>query len=266
MLWLYLTENNLFEIKGSIGRDLYVNPYGNTFGSVYTLIEFINYWTAWLYIPTDAPCHFAKGKWSVADIPLKNFIDRPVAVIDVVDQSVATRDYELSKEDLKQWEEKNGEIPDGGVILVRTGWARFWPKKLEYFGTDTNDVSLLHFPGVHPGAAQWLIDNRKIVGIGIDSASIDNGQSKDKKSHRIFAAQNIYHLENIAQTIHELPATGARLTLLPLKIEGASGTSVTVIAKIDSMGLTSGKATVHSLPALIFSLLASFATFRHIID
>ena len=214
----------------------------------------------------DAPCHFARGKWSVADIPLKNLIDRPVAVIDVVDQSVATRDYEMTKEDVKQWEEKYGKIPDRAVILVRTGWGRFWPKKLEYFGTDTKDVSLLHFPGVHPNAAQWLTDERNIVGIGIDSPSIDKGQSAEKMSHRIFSAQNIYLLENIAQTVHDLPSTGARLTLLPLKIEGASGTSVTVIAKIDSMSWTSGKSAVHSLPALLISLLVSFSVFQRIID
>lgn len=212
----------------------------------------------------DAPCHFARGKWSVADIPLKNFIDRPAAVIDIVQQSLAIRDYELSVEDIKEWEKVNNEISDGAVVLVRTGWSRFWPKKLEYFGTDTKDLSLLHFPGVHPAAAEWLIENRKIVGIGIDGPSIDNGQSPQTKSHQLFAAKNIYHLENIAQTIHKLPAIGAKLTLLPLKIEGASGVPVTVIAKIDSSETSSVNPTAHSLTALIISLMISFITFKFI--
>ncbi|CAG2109551.1 unnamed protein product [Medioppia subpectinata] len=216
----------------------------------------------------DAPCHFARGKWSVADIPLENFVDRPVAVIDIVDQSVATRDYELSVSDIKEWEKMNGEIADKSVILVKSGWGRFWPKKLEYFGTETKDISLLHFPGVHPDAAQWITENRQIVGIGIDSPSIDNGQSKHYKSHQIFAANNIYHLENIAQTIHKLPATGARLTLLPLKIEGASGTSVTVIAQIDDNNdiSISAKCAPNLLLAFMPSLLASFVTLRYIIS
>lgn len=182
----------------------------------------------------DAPCHFARGHWSVSDIPLDNFIDRPIAVIDVVVQSDAARDYEASVEDIKQWEESNGQIPDRAVVLVMTGWARFWPKKLEYFGTESSDPALVHFPGIHPDAAQWLTEHRNIVGIGIDSPSIDHGQTKGYKSHQIFANKNIYHLENIAKTIHKLPPIGAKLTTLPLKIEGASGTPVTVIAYIDS--------------------------------
>ncbi|CAG2161696.1 unnamed protein product [Oppiella nova] len=215
----------------------------------------------------DAPCHFSRGKWSVADIPIINLVDRPVAVIDVVAQSVATRDYELSVDDIHSWEKMNGQIPDNSVILVRTGWARFWPKKLEYFGTETKEIPLLHFPGVHPSAAQWIVDNRQIVGIGIDSPSIDHGQSKQYKSHQILNAKNIYLLENIAQTIHKLPAIGSSLTLLPLKIEGASGTSVTVIARIDAKHTSiSAKCAPNLSLAFMLSLLASFVTLRYIIS
>ena len=220
-----------------------------------------------MIIMLDAPCHFARGKWSVADIPIENFINRPVAVINIVDQSMLIRDYELTVDHIKEWEKINGQIVDGSVILVHTGWARFWPRKLEYFGTDTKNEELLHFPGVHPDAAQWITDNRKIVGIGIDSPSIDNGQSKQHKSHQIFAKHNIYHLENIAQSIYKLPAVGARLTLLPLKIEGASGTPVTVVAQLDDfLPSISSKYSPNLLSLSLFSLLPSFVTLRYIIS
>ncbi|XP_054153407.1 isatin hydrolase-like [Oppia nitens] len=214
----------------------------------------------------DAPCHFARGKWSVADIPIVNFVHRPVALIDIVDQSMATRDYELSVRDIHDWEKQNGPIVDGSVILVRTGWARFWPKKLEYFGTETKDEALLHFPGVHPEAAQWIVDNRQIMGIGIDSPSIDHGQSKQYRSHQIFAQKNIYHLENIAQNIHKLPAVGAHLTLLPLKIDGASGTSVRIIAEIGVDNTMASISNSQQCFAPNLLLLLSFVTLRYIIS
>lgn len=219
--------------------------------------------------PTDAPCHFAKGKWSVADIPLDNFIDRPAAVIDVVDKSMATRDYQLTKEDIKEWEEKYGDISDGAIVLVRTGWSRFWPKKLEYLGTETKDTKLLHFPGVHPEAAQYLADNRKIVGIGIDTASLDCGQcdlNTGQKSHIILAAHNVYNLENVGPNIHELPPTGALVTLLPIKIDGASGVPVTVIARLDTRSATNGhQMNRYSLMTIVISLMmTSIASLTHL--
>jgi kynurenine formamidase len=207
----------------------------------------------------DAPCHFARGQWSVVDIPIHHLIDRPIAVIDVVQQSVTSRDYEASVEDFKQWEETNGKIPDKAVVLVKTGWARFWPKKLEYFGTESSDLALVHFPGVHPDAALWLTENRDIVGIGIDGPSIDHGQSKQYKSHQIFANKNIYIFENIAKSVHQLPPIGAKLHTLPLKIEGASGTPVTIIATIDSLASISAKCQYS-----VSILLLAFLIFRYI--
>jgi kynurenine formamidase len=207
----------------------------------------------------DAPCHFARGQWSVTDIPIDRFIDRPIAVIDVVQQSQTSRDYETSVEDFKQWEETNGKIPDKAVVLVKTGWARFWPKKLEYFGTEGSDPTLVHFPGVHPDAALWLTENRDIVGIGIDSPSIDHGQTAQYKSHQIFANKNIYIFENIAKSVHQLPPIGAKLSTLPLKISGASGTPVTIIATIDSMASISTKCQYS-----VSVLLLAFVTLRYI--
>ena len=182
---------------------------------------------------------------------------------------MATRDYQLNKDDIKEWEEKNGDIPDGAIVLVRTGWSRFWPKKLEYLGTETKDTKLLHFPGVGADAAEYLADKRNIVGIGIDTASLDCGQCDaitGQKSHIILAVKNVYNLENIGQNIHELPATGALITLLPIKIDGASGVPVTVIARLNATPVSGGqRMSANSLVAIVLSLMASITTYRHLI-
>jgi len=182
----------------------------------------------------DAPCHFNKGGWTMSEIPHDNFMDRPIAVIDVSEQCLRNRDYLASVDDAKDWEKTNGKIPDRAVVIIKTGWARFWPNKLEYFGTDTTDTSLAHFPGIGPDLAKWLVENRSIVGVGIDGPSVDNGRSFDKKTHRILAVKSMYNIENVAKGVHKLPPIGAKLMTLPLKLDGGCGCPATVVAYIDS--------------------------------
>ncbi|KAI2810197.1 hypothetical protein BLOT_001355 [Blomia tropicalis] len=179
----------------------------------------------------DAPIHFAKNRWTVAEIPLHHLIERPLSIIDIVDQAQSTRDYAATVDDVKQWEEINGEIPEESVVIFRTGWSKFWPNKLDYFGTDTKDPKLAHFPGIHHDTAQWLVDKRKIFGLGIDSPSVDCGQCSELRTHVIVGNANVYNLENIEKSIFRLPNVGATITTLPIKIAGASGTPVRVIAQ-----------------------------------
>lgn len=178
----------------------------------------------------DAPCHFAKGKWSIADIPHDHLIDRPIAVVDVSQQCLSNRDYEATVDDVKEWESVNGKLPEDSVLIIKTGWARFWPVKLDYFGTEGNDPEQAHYPGVSGALAEWLVDNRKIVGLGIDGPSVDSAKSKTKPTHRIMGERNIYNIENIAKSVHKLPPTGTKLIALPLKVTGASGTPATIVA------------------------------------
>nr|XP_027206177.1 uncharacterized protein LOC113799691 isoform X2 [Dermatophagoides pteronyssinus] len=179
----------------------------------------------------DAPNHFGgKDKWSIADIPLENLLERPLVIIDVVGQSQSERDYQTNVNDFKEWEQKNGPIEQGSIVIIRTGWSRFWPNKLDYFGTDTTDDTLTHFPGLHPLAAQWLVD-KKIVGVGIDGPSIDCGQCNDYRSHVILNENNIYILENLDQTVFDLNPVGATLTVLPMRLADSSGCPVRPIAQ-----------------------------------
>ena len=136
----------------------------------------------------------------------------------------------MSVADIKQWERQHGRIEAGAVVLVRTGWGRFWPDRKTYLGSDApGDTANLHFPGISREAAELLARERRIDGVGIDTASLDFGQSKDFIAHRILNGANIYGLENVAN-LERLPAVGATIIALPMKIKGGSGGPVRIIA------------------------------------
>jgi kynurenine formamidase len=179
----------------------------------------------------DAPIHFAEGRQSVEQIPLEHLVGAAV-VVDVQAAADADADYQVSVADLERWEQEHGRIPDGAILLLRTGFSSRWPDAARYLGTAERGeaaVPQLHFPGLHPDAAQWLVDTRAIHALGIDTASIDYGQSTLFETHRILYEHNIPGLENLT-ALDRLPATGAWIAALPMKIEGGSGAPVRAIA------------------------------------
>jgi kynurenine formamidase len=183
----------------------------------------------------DAPIHFAEGRQTADEVPLERLIG-PAAVVDVVDR--VHPDYLVTVEDLEGWEAEHGPIPEGAILLLRTGWGDRWPDPLLYLGTDQKGpeaVPELHFPGLSPEAAIWLVENRDIDAIGIDTPSIDYGQSADFQTHQILYRENIPGLENVAN-LDQLPEWGAYLVALPMKIAGGSGGPLRVVAFIPEHG------------------------------
>lgn len=179
----------------------------------------------------DAPVHFAEGRRSVDQVPLSQLI-APAVVIDVSRQAGSDPDYRLSLEDLKAWESRNGPVPEGAVVLLRTGWAHRWPDRKRYLGDDTpGDASRLHFPSYGRDAAQFLVQSRRVGALGVDTASIDHGPSKDFIVHQIANVANVPGLENVA-AMDELPETGAWVIALPMKIAGGSGGPVRIVALV----------------------------------
>jgi kynurenine formamidase len=176
----------------------------------------------------DAPIHFAEGRQTVDEIPLQRLI-APAAVIDVRPAVADDRDYRLSRQDLEKWETRNGPIPHGAVVLMLTGWGQGWPDKPRYLGSATpSDPTTLHFPGFSREAAEFLVKERHIDGIGIDTPSIDYGPSQDFIVHQTVNGANLYGLENIAN-LERLPPNGAILVALPIKIKGGTGGPVRII-------------------------------------
>jgi kynurenine formamidase len=177
----------------------------------------------------DAPIHFGENHSTVDKVPVRQLI-APLAVIDVADKAAADRDYRLSVEDVTAWESSNGMIKPGTIVLLRTGWGPRWGDRLRYFGDATpGRTDQLHFPSFGTEAARLLIEQRKVGAIGVDTASIDYGQSKEFMVHRIAAAAEVPGLENVANA-EQLPATGAWIVALPVKIGGGSGAPVRIVA------------------------------------
>jgi kynurenine formamidase len=179
----------------------------------------------------DAPVHFAQGRQSVDQIPLERLMG-PAVVVDVTDAAARNADYQVSVEDLQRWEQQHGRIPSDAILLLRTGYARHWPDAARYLGTaERGDaaVAKLHFPGLHPEAAKWVAAERPVKALGIDTASIDYGQSTQFESHRVLYEQNIPAFENLA-ALDRLPPTGAYVVALPMKIAGGSGAPLRAVA------------------------------------
>lgn len=141
-------------------------------------------------------------------------------------------DFLITESDFKNWEQLNGKMAAGTIVLLRTGFGRFYPNLKRYLGTDQRGaaaVADLHFPGLHPDAARWLTQNRRIKAIGLDNASIDYGQSTLFESHRRLYASNVPALENVAN-LDKLPITGFSVIALPMKIKGGSGGPLRIVA------------------------------------
>ncbi len=179
----------------------------------------------------DAPVHFAEGRQSVEQIPLDRFVGEAV-VIDVTEAAARDADYQVTIEDLGRSEHEDGPISAGAIVLIRTGFSQRWPDAARYLGTAGRGaaaVSQLHFPGLHPDAAAWLTANRAIKAIGIDTASIDRGQSTLFESHRTLFARDVPAFENLT-SLERLPARGATVIALPMKIAGGTGAPLRAIA------------------------------------
>jgi kynurenine formamidase len=179
----------------------------------------------------DAPVHFAEGHLTVDKIPVQQLIG-PAVVIDVVEQSEKDADYQVTTADLQQFEQEHGAIPMDAIVLLRTGFSRRWPGAERYLGTTLRGeegARVLHFPGLHPDAARWIVGNRRIRAIGIDTASIDYGRSTLFESHRALYEHDIPAFENLT-ALDRLPATGAYVIALPMKIGGGSGAPLRAVA------------------------------------
>jgi len=181
----------------------------------------------------DAPIHFAEGRQTADQVPLERLIG-PAAVIDVSAASAASPDYRFTVEDVLAWERKNGRLPDSAILLFHTGFAKRWPDAATYLGTaerGTDAVAKLHFPGLSGELARFLVEQRKVAAVGLDTASLDYGQSKDFIAHRILLGANVPGFENVAN-LHLLPPKGAMVVALPTKIRGGSGAPLRIVARL----------------------------------
>jgi kynurenine formamidase len=173
----------------------------------------------------DAPAHFPPGKTTVDEIPARKFFG-PAVVLDVRTEAAKDADYLLPAARVEVWEKQHGRIPEGAIVLLRTGWASRWPDAQKYRNQDAQGK--MHFPGYSVEAAKLLIE-RKASGLGCDTLSIDYGASADFPVHHVALGAGLYQLENLAD-MSEVPESGAFLIVAPIKLEGGSGGAVRVFA------------------------------------
>jgi kynurenine formamidase len=173
----------------------------------------------------DAPVHFPPGEMTVDEIPARRLFG-PAVVLDVRVESVKDADYLVTAARVEEWEKRHGRIPEGAIVLLRTGWASRWPDVQRYRNQDAQ--ARMHFPGYSLEAANLLVE-RKVSGLGCDTLSIDYGASEDFAVHRAVLGAGLYQLENLAD-LTEVPEAGAFLVVAPIKLEGGSGGAVRVFA------------------------------------
>lgn len=179
----------------------------------------------------DAPIHFSKNGQTLDRVPIEHLVGAGVR-IDVTTQCARDRDYLVTIQDFKQWETEHGRIPNRSIILLDTGFARYWPSRQSYLGTELRGqegVQALHFPGLHPEAADWLVRERQVKAVGIDTASIDYGQSSKFETHVALLTHNVPVFENLGE-LGELPERGFDVIALPMKITGGTGGPLRIVA------------------------------------
>lgn len=184
----------------------------------------------------DAPVHFAESGKTIDEVPIDRFVGM-IFVVDVSEKSLKSPEYQITVNDLKEWESKNHMLGNHSTVLFKTGYGKYWKDVEKYLGTSNRGeeaLKELHFPGLHPEAALWLIDKKKVKAVGIDTASIDFGQSKDFKTHQILSHNDVLIYENVAN-LDKLPVRGAYVFALPMKIKNGSGAPVRIVALIPEL-------------------------------
>jgi kynurenine formamidase len=181
----------------------------------------------------DAPIHFSKGKQTLDQIPVERLIGVGIR-LDLTEQCARDRDYLVAISDIERWEAEHDRIPNDSIVLLNTGYAKFWPSRKDYLGTELRGqegVRALHFPGLHPEAAAWLVRERQVKAVGIDTASIDYGQSTKFETHVALLSHNVPVFENLAD-LHDLPDRGFNVIALPMKIAGGTGGPLRIIVVV----------------------------------
>jgi kynurenine formamidase len=176
----------------------------------------------------DAPIHFSESGITAEKIPADTLV-APLAVVDVAAQAAKDADYQLSRGDLLAWERKHGRLPDNCCVAMHSGWAQYVSDPAKFTGKDAAGV--LHFPGFSGEATEWLLKQRKVVGIAVDTLSLDHGPSKDFKTHVLWLPSGRWGLENVAN-LDKVPPTGAMLTVGLAKVKGATGGPARLIALV----------------------------------
>jgi kynurenine formamidase len=174
----------------------------------------------------DAPFHYSDAGATAEKIAPEQLVV-PLAVVDVAAKAARNADYQLSRQDLAEWEEKHGPLPDDCCVAMHSGWAQH-ATSARYAGKNSGTM---HFPGIHPQVAEWLIKERRVAGLAVDTLSLDHGPSRDFRTHQLWLPSGRWGVENIAN-LDKVPASGATIVVGLPKVKDASGGPARIFALI----------------------------------
>jgi len=176
----------------------------------------------------DAPIHFSEAGATSEKIAADSLVV-PLAVVDVAAKAAQNPDYQLGRTDLSAWEQQHGRLPSGCCVAMHSGWARYATDAARFTGKDAAGV--FHFPGFDPDAAAWLLQERQVAGIAVDTLSLDRGPSKDFRTHTTWLPAGRWGIENAAN-LDQVPAAGATLVVGLAKVKDATGGPVRLLALV----------------------------------
>jgi kynurenine formamidase len=174
----------------------------------------------------NAPNSFYSQGMSIDQYPAQSLIAKAV-VIDIREQAVGNVNYALTLSDVLAWEQQYGQIPQSSVVMLFTGWQSKWSDKAAFFNQDASGG--LHFPGFGSEATQFLLSERQIAGVGIDTHGVDPGHNTTFATNRLVLEQPRIVLENLTN-LDQLPVIGTILVIGILRLKGGSGSPVAVLA------------------------------------
>ena len=174
----------------------------------------------------DAPLHFSADGKSVAELAVEDLV-APLAVIDIRARAEGDADAQLTPDDIKAWTDAHGELPEGAIVALNSGWDA-------HLGTDkfrnADSNGTMHFPGFHVEAVQQLLET-SVKAIAVDTLSLDFGQSPDFIVHNTWLPAGRYGIEGIAN-LGALPAAGATIVVGAPKVRGGTGGPARVFALV----------------------------------
>jgi len=176
----------------------------------------------------DAPIHFSEAGATAERIAAESLVV-PLAVVDVTAKAQQDPDYQLSRGDLEAWEKAHGRLPNGCCVAMNSGWAQHAGDAAKFGGKDAAGV--FHFPGIDPDATAWLLKERQVAGLAVDTMSLDRGMSKDFKTHTQWLPTGRWGVENAAN-LDKVPAAGATLVVGAAKVKDATGGPVRLLALV----------------------------------
>jgi kynurenine formamidase len=174
----------------------------------------------------DAPGHFTPGGRLAPELRPSELIV-PAVVIDIAHRAARDPDTAVTIEDLRSFERRHGRIPRDAAVLMYSGWGAKVGDPDAYRGTDATGT--LHFPGFDPDACEWLLRRRGIRSLGVDTLSIDPGNSTTFETHLILTGADRYGVENLAN-LDRIPKRGATIVVGLIPYEAGSGGQARVLA------------------------------------